>query len=72
MLAAAPKIADDAARAAIEPGVHFCRGLDHRQRVELVELSVQQRRLDAVNIFREHAHSFCFLKRDGQLRRSAV
>ena len=37
LIITAPKIADDAARATIEFGVHFCRALDDRQRVELVQ-----------------------------------
>lgn len=44
MLTAAPQIADNAAGAAVESEVHSCRALDYRQRVELVQLSVQQRR----------------------------
>ena len=56
MLTAAPQIADNAAGAAVESEVHSCRALDYRQRVELVQLSVQQRRLDAVNIAWQHAH----------------
>ena len=56
MMSAAPEIADDTTGAATEFEVHLCRPLDYRQRVELVQLSVQQRRLDAMNITRQVAH----------------
>ena len=54
MMTAAPQIADYAAGAAIEFGVDLGRALDKGQRVELVELGMQQRRLDAMNIARQH------------------
>jgi hypothetical protein len=60
MPAAAPKVADNTASAATEPGVDLRRALDDGERVELVELGMQQRRLDAMNIARQHAHYFCF------------
>ena len=68
MLAAAPKIADHTTGAATELEVHLCRPLDYGKRVELVQLGVQQRRLDAVNIAWQHAHYYEALS---ALRRTA-
>jgi len=56
MMSATPKIADDTSGAATEFEVHLCRPLDYGKRVELVQLGVQQRRLDAVNIAWQPAH----------------
>ena len=56
MLAAAPKIANNTSFAAIEFGIQPRRAIDHGERVELVKLSVQQRRIDAMNIAWKVAH----------------
>ena len=58
MLTAAPKIADHTTGATVKLWVDTTlrRYLDDGQRLELVELSVQQRRIDAMNIAWKVAH----------------
>ena len=58
VLSAAPQVANDTLLTiASSLAVNI---LDNGQRNEPVELGVQQRRLDAMNVVRQHAHYFCF------------